>query len=61
MDKDSLGPTSKHPIAFKRGINAVERERERGTLPKTGVMLLPSSSSQSLSAAAACFSSLPPS
>jgi hypothetical protein len=26
-DKDSLGPTSKHPFAFKRGINATRREK----------------------------------
>ena len=26
-DKDSLGPTSKHPFAFKRGINAARREK----------------------------------
>jgi hypothetical protein len=26
-DKDSLGPTSKHPFAFKRGINAIRREK----------------------------------
>jgi hypothetical protein len=27
-DKDNLGPTSKHPFAFKRGINAAGRERK---------------------------------
>jgi hypothetical protein len=26
-DKDSLGPTFKHPFAFKRGINAARREK----------------------------------
>jgi hypothetical protein len=26
-DKDSLGPTSKHPFAFKKGINAARREK----------------------------------
>jgi hypothetical protein len=25
-DKDSLGPTSKYPFAFKRGINATRRK-----------------------------------
>jgi hypothetical protein len=25
-DKDSLGPTSKYPFAFKRGINAARRK-----------------------------------
>ena len=29
-DKDNLSPTSKHPFAFKRGINAVRIEK--GTL-----------------------------
>jgi hypothetical protein len=29
-DKDSLGPTSKHPFVFKRGINVARREK--GTL-----------------------------
>jgi hypothetical protein len=26
-DKDSLGPTSKHPFAFNRGINVAKREK----------------------------------
>ena len=26
-DKDNLGPTSKHPFAFKKGINVVGREK----------------------------------
>jgi hypothetical protein len=26
-DKDNLGPTSKHPFAFKKGINAAMREK----------------------------------
>jgi hypothetical protein len=27
-DKDSLGPTSKHPFAFRKGINTAGREKE---------------------------------
>jgi len=46
-DKDSLGPTSKHPFAFKRWYKC-SKERERGTLSKTGCMLLPSSSPENL-------------
>jgi hypothetical protein len=26
-DKDIFGPTSKHPFAFKKGINAARREK----------------------------------